>query len=171
MPSFHHAPTPPPVAGWLRRAFAFVGPLSDRRPTARGDPPQQAEQPDVGEPVLKLCAEARLEIGQQVELAAVVAAQRAWHEVGRVHRPLATYQANKAGDLVPLRLRRDAERTRRSALRSGLLRRSRALRRTSGSCELDQGARAVRAHRSRLAQVVNRRDPLDAPVADPRAGS
>jgi hypothetical protein len=60
--------------------------------------------------MLKLCATARLEVGQQIELAAVVAAvmdaaerhdavrlvaaaERARHQVGRVDRPLSTHQA------------------------------------------------------------------------------
>jgi hypothetical protein len=33
----------------------------------------QTEQPEVAEPVPELCSEARLEIGQQVELAALAA--------------------------------------------------------------------------------------------------
>ena len=58
----------------LRRAPAFVAPVRDRcSPTPR-DPAQQTEQPEVAEPVPKLQAKARLEVWQQVEVAAIVAA-------------------------------------------------------------------------------------------------
>ena len=116
-----------PTRHWLRGAPAFVGPLSDRRPTTARDPAQQTEQAEVAQPVLQLRTSARLEIGQQVVLATVVApvvlaaerhnavgvvaaAERARHHVGRVHRPLATHQACQVGNLVALRLRRGAER-------------------------------------------------------------
>jgi hypothetical protein len=78
------------------------------------------------EPVLQLRTEARLEVGQQVELPAVVAAvvdaakghdtvglvaatERARHQVGRVDRTLAAYEAGLAGDLGALLGRRGTE--------------------------------------------------------------
>jgi hypothetical protein len=111
-----------------------VGPLSDRRPSTCRDSSQQPERPEVTEPVLKLRPEARLEKGQQVELAPVVgpvvaaaerhyavgvvaAAQRARHQVGRVDRALPADDAALAGDLGALLLRRLAERDRRSGVR------------------------------------------------------
>jgi hypothetical protein len=80
----------------------------------------------VAEPVLKLCAEARLEMRQQVELPAVVApmvhpaerhdavgvvaaAQRARHQVGRDDRALATDDAPLAGDPGALLVGRRAD--------------------------------------------------------------
>jgi hypothetical protein len=82
--------------------------------------PQQPEQPEVQEPVRKLGAVARLEVRQQVELAAVVcpvtaaierndavrlvaAAERARNQVGRVNGPPAADDAGLPGDLGALR--------------------------------------------------------------------
>jgi hypothetical protein len=128
------------------------------RPARPADAPQERDQPDVAQTMGQLLAVARLEVREQVELATVVgavaaavqrhdvvgvvaAAQRARHHVRRLGRPSAADKAGVSRDLVPLRLRRDAERNaaQRGAAPQRLAPAQPCLRRTPPSGKLDQG--------------------------------
>jgi hypothetical protein len=151
----------------------------------------------VQEAVREVAPEAGLERGEQIQLAAVVAtvvrtaerhdtvrvlaaSERARHQVRRVDRPSAAYQAGQLSNLVALRRRGRLIRARRKGvLRGGGAERRRAPRRASGarwrSSRLrripqtrrrDYWAAACRlASPSALAHQLG--DAVEEPVADP----